>query len=83
MVDTPTDRVEAPMEILFVSLSLCCAEELLAAEDDVPPEEAPVLEVELAAVDAEDALFEAPVLVPCCMLPVTEEEADAPTVPEK
>ena len=81
-MDTPTDRVDAPMEILFVSLNFCCAEELLAAEDDVPPEEVPVPEAELDAVDAEDALFEAPVLVPC-VLPVSEEEADAPTVPEK
>ena len=79
-MDTPTDRVDAPMEILFVSLSFCCAEELLAAEDDVPPEEVPVPE---AALDAVDALFEAPVLVPCCALPVSEEEADAPTLPEK
>ena len=83
MVDTPTDSVEAPMEILFVSLSFCCVEELLAAEDDVPPEEVPVPEAELDAVDALDALFEAPGLVPCCVLPVSEEEADAPILPEK
>ena len=40
------------MEILFVSLNFCCVEELLAAEDDVPPEEVPVPEAELDAVDA-------------------------------